>query len=543
MSIHAPGFRDVVSLCSRHLLHLAIAGASLGLGSSALAAGSDGETLKQQVIAGVESRQKLAQVINDSLFSFAELGYQELDSTQYLTSLLEKNGFTLERNIGGMPSAWTARWGKGHPVIALGSDFDGLPGLSQKPGVAYYEPIVAGAPGHGEGHNSGLAATVVAALAVKDVLAREKLPGTLVIWPGVAEEIGGGKPYMIRAGAFKNVDAVLFSHVGSNLGSSWGQSSSNGTISVRYDFQGASAHAGVAPWLGRSALDAVEIMNVAWNFRREHLRPTQRSHYVITHGGDQPNVVPAKASVWYQIRETDFENTLKNFQIANRIADAAALATDTQVSHQVIGTAAPGHFNKALAQTLARNSERVGLPTWNDDEQRFAKAVQKLVGSPQNGLAQQQEALTPPPQRPGEGGYSDNIGDVSWAVPTAVLGYPANIPGVPFHTPAAAMSMATPIAHKGVVAGAKVLALTTLDLVRTPELLVEAKRYFTEVQNKEQKYLPFISDSDQPAVELNTEVMARFRPLLKPYHYDPTRYDTYLEQLGVSFPGLEKPTK
>lgn len=529
-----------MSSLSRHCLRMAVAAAVFGLSTGAFAA-PDAASLREQVLAGVESRQKLAQVINDSLFSFAELGYQETESARYLTELLEQNGFTIERNIGGMPTAWVARWGKGAPTIALGSDFDGLPGLSQKPGVAYLTPIVPGAPGHGEGHNSGLALTVVAALAVKDVLSREKLPGSLVIWPGVAEEIGGGKPYMIRAGAFRNVDAVLFSHVGSNLGSSWGQSTATGTISVRYDFHGASAHAGVAPWLGRSALDAVEIMNVAWNYRREHLRPSQRSHYVITDGGEQPNVVPAKASVWYQIRESDFENTLKNFQIANRIADAAALATDTTVTHQVLGTAAPGHFNKTLAEVLARNAEQVGLPQWSDDDQRFAKAVQQLVKVPEEGLASQVVALTPPPQRPGEGGYSDNIGDVSWALPTAVLGYPANIPGAPFHTPFAGMAMATPIAHKGVVAGAKTLALSTLELIRQPELVAQAKDYFSNVQQKQLKFVPFLGDDDQPAVELNQDVMARYRPLMKPYYYDPAKYDTYLQQLGVKYPELKQP--
>ena len=171
------------------------------------------ETFKTFVINGVEARRKLAQVINDTVFSFGELAYQEFETSKYLTALLEKNGFTVERGIAGMPTAWVARWGSGHPVISLGSDIDCLPKASQKPGVAYREPLVEGAPGHGEGHNSGQAVNIVAALAVKDLMEREKLPGTIVVWPGVAEELLGAKAYFVRAGIFRDVDAVLFTHV------------------------------------------------------------------------------------------------------------------------------------------------------------------------------------------------------------------------------------------------------------------------------------------------------------------------------------------
>lgn len=503
----------------------------------------DVQALQEHVIKGVDARKKLAQVINDKLFSFAEISYQESESASYLIDLLEKNGFTIERNVAGIPTGWVARWGKGKPVIAVGGDYDGLTNLSQKPGVAYFDPIVEGAPGHGEGHNSGLALSVVAALAVKDAMVKDGVTGSLVIFPGVAEEIGGGKPYMIRAGALKDVDAVLYNHVSSELGSGWGQASATGSISVIYDFEGTSAHAGAAPWLGASALDAVEIMNTAWNYRREHLRPQQRSHYVITNGGEQPNIVPAKASVWYQIREADFEHTLKNFQTANRIAEAAALATDTRVTHRIIGTAAPGHFNKVLAEVLAKNSKKVGMPVWSDNDQTFARAVQKLVKVPETGLKDTVRDLALPTSRPGEGGYSDNIGDVSWAVPTAVLGYPSNIPNIGVHTRAAAMAMATPIAHKGVVNGAKTLALSVIDLLVQPELISQAQDYFVNVQNKQMQFLPFISDTDQPALSVNKELMDHYRPLLRKFYYDEKKYDSYLDQLGIKYPVLAKPVK
>ena len=498
------------------------------------------EKFKAVVVDGVETRRKLAQVMNDTVFSFGELAYQEFETSKYLTGLLEKNGFSVERGVAGMPTAWVARWGTGRPVIALGSDIDCLPKASQKPGVAYREPLVEGAPGHGEGHNSGQAVNIVAALAVKDLMEREKLSGTLVVWPGVAEELVGGKAFFVRAGMFKDVDVVLFTHVSDDLSTAWGMPNrSSGLISVEYTFEGESAHAALAPWRGRNALRAVELMNIGWDFRREHLRPEQRSHYVITDGGDKPNVVPPRASVWYFFREIDFENIKKNYEIGNKIAEAAAMMTDTKVTRKVIGTAAPRHFNKTLAETLQTNIERVGLPQWTEDEQTFAKAVQRLVEGKEDGLNTAVKKLEPPPARP-ESGSSDDIGDVSWAVPTVTLRYPANIPNLPGHNWANAIAMATPIAHKGIVAGSKVMAMTMIDLLLRPELIEAAKTYFTDVQLKNHKVLALLSQTDQPQIHLNRETMERFRPQMRKFYYDATKYDTYLDQLGVKFPTLTK---
>ena len=498
------------------------------------------EKFKAVVADGVESRRKLAQVMNDTVFSFGELAYQEFETSKYLTDLLEQNGFSVERGIAGMPTAWVARWGSGRPIIALGSDLDCLPKASQKPGVAYREPLVEGAPGHGEGHNSGQAVNIVAALAVKDLMEREKISGTLVIWPGVAEELVGGKAFFVRAGLFKDVDAVLFTHVGDDFSTAWGAPNrSSGLISVEYTFEGESAHAALAPWRGRSALRAVELMNIGWDFRREHLRPEQRSHYVITNGGDQPNVVPSLASVWYFFRELDFENIRKNYEIGNKIAEAAAMMTDTKVTRKVIGAAAPRHFNKTLAEALQANIERVGLPQWSEDEQTFAKAVQRLVEGKEEGLSKAVRKLEPPPARP-EGGPSDDIGDVSWTVPTVTLRYPANIPNLPGHNWSNAIAMATPIAHKGIVAGSKVMAMTMIDLLTRPELIAQARTYFTDVQLRNNKVLPLLSETDEPQIHLNRETMERFRPQMRKLYYDASKYDTYLDQLGVKFPTLAK---
>lgn len=495
--------------------------------------------LKKQATEEVEARAKLAQVINDTVFSFGELAFQEFDTSKYLTDILEKNGFKVERGVAGLPTGWVARWGSGKPVISMGSDIDCIPKASQKPGLAYQEPMIEGAPGHGEGHNSGQAVNIVAALAVKEIMEREKIGGTLMLWPGVAEELLGGKAYMVREGVFDGVDAVLFTHVGNNLEAPWGQVNGTGMVSVEYTFRGESAHSAMAPWRGRSALDAVELMNMAWNMRREHLRPEQRSHYVITDGGDQPNVVPSIAKVWYFIREQDFENIQKNFEIANTISEAAAKMTDTTVSRQMIGTAAPRHFNRILAETLQMNIEQVGLPKWTEEEHAFARAVQRLVKGKEEGLAIEVKKLEPPSPKPESGG-SDDIGDVSWIAPTITFRYPSNIPNLPGHHWSNAMPMATPIAHKGVVAGSKVLAMTTLDLLTRPELISKAKEYFTHVQQKTQKYVPFISASDKPQVQINKEVMERFRPEMRKLYYDSSKYETYLHQLGIKFPTIEK---
>jgi aminobenzoyl-glutamate utilization protein B len=511
----------------------------LSIGAVAVAA--DAGSLKKRAIAGVEARAKLAQQINDSVFSFAELGYQEVETSRYLTALLEQNGFKIERGVAGIPTAWTARWtnGNGGPVIALGSDIDCIPKASQKPGIPWHEPMIEGAPGHGEGHNSGQAVNVVAALAVQEIMQRSNVAGTLMLWPGVAEELLGAKAYFVRDGVFGGVDAVIFTHVDDKFGTSWGQPRGTGLVSVEYTFQGEAAHAAMAPWRGRSALDAVELMNLAWDKRREHLRPEQRSHYVITDGGDQPNVVPSVASVWYYFREQSFDAIQKNYGIGNKIAEAAAVMTDTSVTRRVRGSAAPQHFNKPIAEAADRNVQAVGLPQWSADEQAFAKAVQKNLGSKEEGLATKLDALKPPQPEPLSGG-SDDIGDVSWTVPTIVVRYPANIPGLPGHHWANAISMATPIAHKGVVAGSKVVAMTTLDLLTSEQLRSSARDYFTNVQTKDQKYVPMLRPEDRPVIEMNADTMARYREQLRKYYYDASRHDTYLDQLGIKFPTLSK---
>jgi aminobenzoyl-glutamate utilization protein B len=502
------------------------------------------EQLKRELLVDIEARRDLTQQMVDSIFSFGELGFQEFETQRYLTNILEENGFTVDRGVAGIPTAWMATWGSGKPIIALGTDVDGIPQASQKPGVAYRDPLVSGAPGHGEGHNSGQALIITAALAVKTLMERENLSGTLKLWPGIAEEQLGTKAYFVRAGLFDDVDAVLYCHVSTGLGTSWGDSSGNGLVSVEFLFEGESAHGAGSPWDGRSALDAVELMNAGWNYRREHLRIQQRSHYVITDGGDQPNVVPPTAGVWYFFRETSYEQIKRMWEIGEAIAQGAALMTDTTVNSRMLGSAWPRHTNRALAEAMHANIQQVGMPDWSEADLKMATAVQRMLGVEERGL--QTEIRTTLrgreqiPDREKRGGPSDDIGDITWNVPTVSLSFPSNIQGGQGHHWNKAIAMATPIAHKGATAGAKVHALTVLDLLMKPTLMQAARDYFDNIQTKDQKYISFLRAEDKPAIWLNKEIMERYRPEMRKYYYDPSKYNTYLEQLGIEYPTVRE---
>ena len=496
------------------------------------------DRLKTEALTAVEGRSKMVQEIVDMLFSFGELGFQEFETSKYLTGILEQNGFKVERGVAGIPTAWVAKWGSGKPVISLGSDIDGIPQANQKPAVGYREAQIPFAPGHGEGHNSGQAVNIAAALVVKQIMEREKIPGTLVLWPGVAEEQLGTKAHLVRAGIFKDVDATIFTHVSSDLGVSWGAQGANALISAEFKFRGQTAHSAGAPWRGKSALDAVMLMAQAWEFKREHLELPQRSHYVIPDGGDQPNVVPQTASIWFYFRNLDYERTLPMFETARKMAEGAAMMTDTKVDTvMIIGSAMDQHFSKSIAETMQKNIERVGMPKWDNNDITLAKGLQKELGVRESGLDTTVNRIgAPNPNQVRMGGGSDDIGDVSWVVPTVTLRYPSNIPGLPGHNWANGISMATPIAHKGGVAGAKVQAMTLLDILLTPKMVTDAWDYFRNVQTKETKYTSFLGPNDKPAIWLNADIMGKYREEMRKYYYDPSKFKTYLDQLGIKYP-------
>lgn len=496
--------------------------------------------LKDEAVQMVEARGKQVQEIVDMLFSFGELGFQEFETQRYLTGILGDAGFEIELGVAGMPSAWTARWsnGSGSPVIALGSDVDGIPQSNQKPGVAYRDPILSMAPGHGEGHNSGQAVNIVAALAVQELMERENIDGTLLIWPGVAEEQLGSKAFFVRDGVFDGVDVNLFTHVSSNFGTTWGQSGGNALVSAQFRFTGETAHSAGSPWRGRSALDAVMLMAQAWEFKREHLRPAERSHYIIVDGGDQPNVVPQTSTIWFFFREINYDLVMESYDAAKLMAQGAALMTGTQVDTiMTVGSAWSRHFNKPVAEATYANIERIGLPEWSEDDITLANGLQREMGQEERGLPTEIGGLGGPVDLSRSlGGGSDDIGDVSWNMPTVTLRYPANMPGGPGHNWANGIAMATPVAHKGSLAGAKVQALTLLDLFLDGETVDSAWAYFNDVQGVETTYTPFITPDDKPAIWLNADIMGQWRERMRPFYYDPARFDTYLEQLGIEYP-------
>ena len=498
------------------------------------------QKLKKQTVNLVQLKHKMTQVMIDKVFSFAELGHQEYETSKYLSSILESSGFEIKHGISGIPTAWMAKWSNGKgPVIALGSDVDCIPKASQYPGVAYHKPMVEGAPGHGEGHNSGLPVIITSALVVQKQMEENNLSGTLVVWPGIAEEQLASKAWYVKDGYFNDVDMCIFTHVGSNLDVSYGLSTGTGLVSVEYTFFGEAAHSAGAPWRGRSALDAAELMNIGWNYKREHLHPLRRSHSIFTDAGDQPNVVPSKASIWYFLRDITSEGILDMYNDANNISKGAALMTDTEVTSRIIGAASPRHFNKVIAETMYKNILEVGLPKWSEEDQKLAKAVQKVVNSEiTNGLAVNISSIGKPQEEPISGG-SDDIGDISWTIPTVTLRFPSNIPGLQGHHWSNAITMATPIAHKGGTAGAKVVAMTIIDFLTNPILLNKANDYFNNVQKKNGKYINFIPDNSPPPIYLNKEIQSEFREELEKFYYDETKYDTYLEQLGVKYPTLE----
>jgi aminobenzoyl-glutamate utilization protein B len=491
--------------------------------------------LKREAVAAVEARRTFTQQVVDSIFSFSELGFQETETAAYVTGILEREGFQVTRGAAGMPTAFIATWGSGKPVIGFMADIDGLPETSQKPGVAYHAPLIAGGPGHGEGHNAGQAVNLTAAIAVKNLMQKYKLPGTIRVYPGVAEELLASRTYMVNAGLFRDVDVMLSTHISSDFSVNYGPSGS-GLVSTEYTFHGRSAHSAGSPWMGRSALDAVELMNIGWNFRREHIRPDHRSHYVIVKGGDQPNVVPPEAAVWYFFREWDYDRIRDLHAVGTRIAQGAAQMTDTTMTERVLAATWPGHYNKPIAEALHANIQQVGMPEWSEADQTLARAAQTEMKSKVEGLRTKVPELKPPSGN--TGGGSDDIAEVSWNLPTVVLRYPGNIPGMVGHHWSSAIAMATPISHKGSTAGAKAHAMTALELLLRPELLAAARDYFAE-QTRETKWVSLVPEGTTAPAHLNKEKMERFRPELSKLRYDPSKYKTYMEQLGVRYPTVK----
>jgi len=332
--------------------------------------------------------------------------------------------------------------------------------------------------------------------------------GTIKFFGSPAEETIISRPYMVREGVFRDVDAVIDNHASSNFGTRWGVHE-NAIISAIFTFRGKTAHSAGAPWSGRSALDAVELMNVATNYLREHLFYTYRMHYVILEGGEAPNVVPDKASVWYYVRNTD-ERIEETFRRVIDCAKGAALASGCELDTVTVLTGVhQKHANKGLAETIQRNIELTGLPQWTEKENNFAKALQKTLGAKETGYPEKLNALNGPAAIQTGGGSTD-VGEVSLIAPTATLNFPGQIPGGIGHHWSTVTAGYGSAAWKGLNAGAKVIAGTALDLLTDEKLLNEIKDEFTEY-SKTHPYKSFLPDGAKPPLDLNRELMDKFR--------------------------------
>ncbi len=407
------------------------------------------------------------------IWGFAEVGYQERQSSALLQATLKDAGFAVDAGVADIPTAFVATWGSGRPVVAFVGEFDALPGLSQQ-AVPERTPITVNGPGHGCGHHLLGTASLAAAVAVKDWLAARGGAGTVRYYGTPAEEGGSGKVYMVRAGLFKDVDVVLAWHPGDRNEAS--PSSTLANMSAKFRFHGIAAHAAAAPEKGRSALDAVEAMDYMVNLLREHVPQDTRIHYVITNGGGAPNVVPPFAEVYVYARHPDIR-TLAG--IWDRIVDAAkgaALGTSTRMDYEVIGAVyniLPNEYLSALEQ---RNLERVGGVTYTPEEQAFAEQLVKTYPEPAELPLGSQSAIQPPHVT--AGGASTDLGDVSWNVPTASLTAATFVPGTPGHSWQAVACGGTAIGTKGMMVAAKALALTGAELFTDPAHVAKAREEF-----------------------------------------------------------------
>jgi aminobenzoyl-glutamate utilization protein B len=468
-----------------------------------------------EIMQAVEAAQEKYWRISDAIWSYAELGLEEFRSSKLLADTLEEAGFTVERGVAGMPTAFIASWsqGAGKPVIGFLAEYDALPMLSQKAGSPVQYPVVPGAPGHGCGHNAMGSMQALAVTVLKDYLQRKSLDCTLKYYGCPAEEMLVPRPYMIRAGLFKDVDVVIDCHSGARLATGYGISGA-AMYSFTVSFRGKTSHSGANPWNGRSATDAVELMHAGTERMREHVPPTARIHWVTQEGGEFPNVVPDRASTWYFVRDID-ANVEADFKWILDCAKAAALMTQTTYEVKVLAACHQAYRSKALAELMYENIKLVGKPEYTEEEQTFARALQKNMGVEEKGLDYTLD-LANAATLPYNGGSTD-VGDVSMVAPLASVSIPTVMGNFPGHHWAVVTSGISSFAHKGITAAARVACLTAYDLLAEPELLAGVKKEFAET-SQEYPYKTFLPEDAQPPVGWNAALMAKYRPEMEKYY-------------------------
>jgi aminobenzoyl-glutamate utilization protein B len=470
---------------------------------------------KADIAKRIDSRQEKFWRISDAIWSYAELGFEEVRSSKLLADTFEEEGFEMERGVAGMPTAFVATWaqGNGKPSIGFLGEYDALPMLSQKPGVPKKEPLLFGAPGHGCSHNTMCTMQVLAVISLKEYMEEKGLSGTLKVFGSPAEELLSSRPFMVRAGLFQGVDVVLDCHGDGGFRVAYGM---EGTAMYSFivTFLGKTSHAGSAPWMGRSAVDAVELMHAGTERMREHLPTTQRTHWVTLQGGEAPNVIPDRASTWYYIRDLD-ESVEKNFTWAMDCAKGAALMTQTTYEVKTIAAVHQRFTNRILAELVFENMKTVGRPEYTKDEEAFARALQAEAGLPVQGMDYLIK-LNAPGSEPLKGGSSD-VGDVTLVAPTVTLRFPTRVPGSPSHHWAVVSAGKSSIAHKGITAGAKVIAFSAHDLLTNPGVLAKITAEFEELVEK-RPYKTLLPKGAEPPLGINAELMEKYRAAMEEYY-------------------------
>lgn len=449
---------------------------------------------KKQAIADLQQKYPEYKNIALQIWNYAEVGYKEYKSSALLQKTLKDNGFSVDAGVADMPTAFVATYGSGKPVIGILAEFDALPGLAQD-SVGQKEALKGKDAGHGCGHNLFGTASTAAGIELKKLIVEKHLQGTIKVYGCPAEEGGGGKVYMVRAGLFQNVDVVLHWHPGAENGVQYGTTLA--VIAAKFRFHGLAAHAAAAPEKGRSALDGVESMDNMVNMMREHVPSDSRIHYVITDGGKAPNVVPDFAEVYYMVRNYNREVDQQIFDRIVNAAKGAALGTGTTVDYELIDGDYDILPNRPLAEAMQKNLEMVGGVNYSPQDLTFAKKIQSSfnykVPAPTNAML-----VNPLTDKPGFGSASSDVGDVSWNVPTIGLGAATWVPGTPAHSWQAAACGGTDIGVKGMMVAAKTITLTGLDLLQDKSLIEKAKADFDKVRGPGFQYKAMIGDRKPP---------------------------------------------
>ncbi len=448
------------------------------------------------ILAGIDAKASDYAEVARRIWGFAEVGYQEVQSSALLQSVLAAAGFTVQAGVAEIPTAFVATWGTGAPVIGILGEYDALPGLSQD-AVPVRTPVVENGAGHGCGHHLFGTASAAAAIAVKDWLVATGRQGTVRFYGTPAEEGGSGKVYMVRAGLFSDVDTVIAWHPADRHMVDTGTSLAN--ITGKFRFRGISAHAAAAPERGRSALDGVEAMNYMVNMMREHVPSDARIHYVITHGGQAPNVVPDFAEVYYYARHADRQVLDGLWERVVRASEGAALGTGTTVEHEITGAVWNLLPNDTLIAVQQKNLEKVGGYAYTPEELAFATALQVTLDNPERPTLDSVQVVQPL-TRAGRGGGSTDVADVSWTVPTVQLRTATYVPGTAAHSWQAVAAGGTSIGTKGMLVAAKTMALTAVDLYLDPAIITQAKREFDERRGPSFTYSTKLGDR-KPALD------------------------------------------